>query len=59
MAEARPKQINKDDKARGILNKISAALDTTTLTQLNKRVQIDNEDAAVVAEDWLKSKGLI
>jgi osmoprotectant transport system substrate-binding protein len=48
-----------DDKARGILNKISAALDTTTLTQLNKRVQIDNEDAAVVAEDWLKSKGLV
>ena len=47
-----------DTKARDILNKISAALDTTTLTQLNKRVQIDNEDAAVVAEDWLKSKGL-
>jgi osmoprotectant transport system substrate-binding protein len=47
-----------DTKARDILNKISAALDTTTLTQLNKRVQIDNEDAAVVAEDWLKTKGL-
>lgn len=48
-----------DDKARDILNNISAALDTDTLTQLNSRVQIDNEDAAVVAEDWLTSKGLI
>ncbi|MCV7421822.1 ABC transporter substrate-binding protein [Mycobacterium yunnanensis] len=47
-----------DDKARDVLNKISAALDTETLTQLNKRVQIDNEDAKTVAEDWLKSKGL-
>lgn len=47
-----------DTKARDILNKISAALDTTTLTQLNKRVQIDNEDPEAVAEDWLKSKGM-
>jgi osmoprotectant transport system substrate-binding protein len=48
-----------DQKARDILNKISAALDTTTLTQLNKRVQVDNEDPEVVAQDWLKSKGLV
>jgi osmoprotectant transport system substrate-binding protein len=48
-----------DDKARDILNKISAALDTTTLTQLNKRVQIDNEDPEAVAQDWLSSKGLV
>ena len=47
-----------DAKARDVLNKISAALDTTTLTQLNKRVQIDNEDAETVARDWLTSKGL-
>jgi osmoprotectant transport system substrate-binding protein len=47
-----------DQKARDVLNKISAALDTTTLTQLNKRVQIDNEDPETVAQDFLKSKGL-
>ena len=47
-----------DDKARDVLNKISVALDTTTLTQLNKRVQIDNEDPETVARDWLTSKGM-
>jgi osmoprotectant transport system substrate-binding protein len=47
-----------DDKARGILDKISAALDTNTLTELNSRVQIDNEDPADVAREWLKTKSL-
>jgi len=39
--------------ARTVLNSVSAALDTTTLTELNARVQIDQEDADVVAADWL------
>jgi osmoprotectant transport system substrate-binding protein len=47
-----------DQKARDVLNKISAALDTTTLTQLNSKVQIDNQDPADVAKEWLTSKGL-
>lgn len=40
------------------LNAVSAALTTEDLTRLNKRVDVDREDANSVAADWLKSKGL-
>ena len=41
------------------INKISALLDDKTMTALNARVDIKHEDAADVAEAWLKSKHLI
>lgn len=47
------------EKAQEVLNSISAALDTSTLTALNARVQIDQEASADVAADWLKEKGLL
>jgi osmoprotectant transport system substrate-binding protein len=40
------------------LNAVSAKLDTETLTGLVKRVEVDKDDAATVAEDWLSSAGL-
>lgn len=46
------------EDARKVLNSISAALDTTGLTALNARVQIDQEAVADVAQDWLTEKGL-
>lgn len=42
-----------------ILNAVSAAMDTTTLTDLGKQVSVDNKDVAVVAKAWLQSKGLV
>jgi osmoprotectant transport system substrate-binding protein len=42
-----------------VLNDISAAMDTATLTDLNKQVSVDNKDIAVVAKAWLQSKGLV
>jgi osmoprotectant transport system substrate-binding protein len=42
-----------------ILNAVSAAMDTATLTDLGKQVSVDNKDIAVVATAWLKSKGLV
>ncbi len=46
------------EKARAVLNDISKALDTTTLTELNAQVQIDQKSAADVAGAWLQEKGL-
>ena len=42
----------------GILNRVSAAMDTATLTDLGKQVSVDNKDIAVVAKAWLVAKGL-
>ena len=48
------------DKAgfEAILNAVSAAMDTATLTDLGKQVSVDNKDIAAVAKTWLQSKGL-
>ncbi|HEU4672002.1 MAG TPA: ABC transporter substrate-binding protein [Candidatus Limnocylindrales bacterium] len=42
-----------------VLNDVSAAMDTATLTDLNKQIAVDNKDVAVVAKAWLQSKGMI
>jgi osmoprotectant transport system substrate-binding protein len=47
------------DEVKNVLNSISAAMDTATLTDLGKQVSVDNKDIAVVAKAWLQSKGLI
>jgi osmoprotectant transport system substrate-binding protein len=41
-----------------LVNDISSKLSTEELTELNRRVDIDLEDADAVALDWLKSEGL-
>ncbi len=41
-----------------LVNKISAAIDTDTLTQLNKRFDIDKEDADAIAADFISQAGL-
>ena len=41
-----------------LLNEISAAIDTDTLTELNKRFDIDKEDAADIAADFIEEAGL-
>jgi osmoprotectant transport system substrate-binding protein len=47
------------DAFEKILNDVSAAMDTATLTDLNKQVSVDNKDLAAVAKSWLQSKGLV
>lgn len=44
--------------AVGAIDAVNAALTTEELTQLNKRVDVDKDDANQVAGEWLKSKGL-
>lgn len=41
------------------LNDVNAALTTDELVALNKSVDIDRGDPATVAQQWLKSKGLV
>src|SRR4051794_2244188 len=48
-----------DDNARTIINKVSAALTTDQLIDLNKSVQVDKEDPKAAAEKFLKDKGLL
>lgn len=42
-----------------ILDDVSAQIDTTTMADLFKQVAVDHKDVAVVARDWLRSKGFI
>jgi len=44
--------------AVGAIDAVQAALTTEELTALNKKVDVDKEDADDVAGEWLKSKGL-
>ncbi len=46
------------DALTTLLNEISAAIDTDTLTALNKRFDIDKEDAADIAADFIAEAGL-
>lgn len=48
-----------DADVETILNGVSAALTTEELTELNRRVDSDKEDTAVVAEEFLTDKGLL
>jgi len=41
-----------------ILNEVSAAMDTETLTSLGVRVAVDQEAVEDVAADWLADNGL-
>lgn len=41
-----------------LLDRISAAIDTETLTELNKRFDIDKEDADDIAADFIEQAGL-
>ena len=42
-----------------LLNEVSGALTTETMTDLNARVVVDQEDPATVAEDFLTAEGLL
>ncbi len=46
------------DEIREVLDAISAALTLEELIDLNRRVEIDNEDPDLVAEEWLVDQGL-
>ena len=48
-----------DPEMEELLNAVSAALDTETMTELNGRVEIDKEDPETVAEDFLTEEGLL
>ena len=47
------------DDVQALVDSISAALTTEALTELNRRVGIDLEDADAVATDWLTENGFI
>ncbi len=46
-----------DDNITSVLNKVSAALNTADLTQLNKRADVDKEDPQALATEWLGQHG--
>lgn len=47
-----------DDKGKSALDEVAGALDTKTLTDLVYRVEVDKENAADVAEDFLGKEGI-
>jgi osmoprotectant transport system substrate-binding protein len=51
-------EVAENSAAAGAIDAVQAALTTEELTALNKKVDVDKEDADDVAGEWLKSKGL-
>jgi osmoprotectant transport system substrate-binding protein len=47
-----------NDTITAALNAVSAKIDTTTLTDLVKQVDVDKKDASAVAKDFLSKNGL-
>jgi osmoprotectant transport system substrate-binding protein len=47
------------DEVRTLLNKVSEALTTENITALNARVEVDKEDPAAVAKEFLTDEDLI
>ena len=47
-----------DDSAAELLDQVSAALTTENITELNGRVELDQEDPADVAADFLEEQGI-
>jgi len=47
-----------DDSALELLDQVSAALTTENVTELNGRVELDQEDPADVAADFLEQEGI-
>ncbi|HLT22673.1 MAG TPA: glycine betaine ABC transporter substrate-binding protein [Bacteriovoracaceae bacterium] len=58
-AVVRKKVLDKHPKLATYLNNIAAKLDTPTMTELNRRVDIDHESIEKVARDFLKQQGLL
>ncbi|MGI8810398.1 MAG: ABC transporter substrate-binding protein [Acidimicrobiales bacterium] len=48
-----------DDDIRTILNKVSAAMTTDALIQLNRRADVDKADPAALAQEWLQQHGFV
>jgi len=55
----RKEALDANPELRGLLNTMSAKLDDETMRRLNQRVDVDKETVEAVAEDFLKSQGLI
>lgn len=47
------------DDLRSLVDAITAELTTEGLTELNRRVEVDQDDPAVVAGDWLREHGFL
>lgn len=47
-----------DDETAALLDEVSAALTTENITELNGRVELDQEDPADVAADFLEQEGI-
>ena len=48
-----------DDKAAGVINRVSAALEPSDLVKMNRASTQDQESASQIAREWLTSKGLL
>lgn len=49
---------DKADSVKGVLNAVSAKLDTASLADMVKQVVVDKKDASEVAKTWLAGAGL-
>ncbi|MFT3661906.1 MAG: glycine betaine ABC transporter substrate-binding protein [Gordonia sp. (in: high G+C Gram-positive bacteria)] len=55
----REEVLDRHPEIRGLMEKVSAGLDDDTIRELNRRVDIDGEEPADVADDWLISQKLV
>ena len=55
----RDEVLKKHPELKDALNKLANQIDESEMQKLNAKVELDKEDPAKVAEEWLKEKGLI
>jgi hypothetical protein len=48
-----------DRKFMGIINDVNGRLTTSAMIQMNRDVEVDGQDEAIVAERFLRSAGLL
>jgi osmoprotectant transport system substrate-binding protein len=58
-AVVRKEVLDRNPEMAEVLNMIAEKLDTEAMTELNYKVDIEEEDPRDVAEEWLKTEGLI
>jgi osmoprotectant transport system substrate-binding protein len=55
----RDQWLKEHPQAAGVLQPIADAIDNQQMIELGKKVDVDGDDAATVAKDWMVSKGFI
>lgn len=55
----RQELLQKNPQIKDLIEPVAAKLDDATLTELNRKVDVEGQTPSDVAENWLRSEGFI